>query len=119
MEIKFNMIVVCAAFVGFVGCGGVDLGTRIAGSKIAGDGLAAEGQPISGTAILMKPRVEDLTEESFNIRYIEMGFGSGTPASVRDLAVSQCAEFGKNAVLKAETRGLVQLNTVKAYYACV
>lgn len=119
MQMIFKLIVVCAACVNLVGCGGADLGTRIAGSKIAGDGLTAEGQPISGAAILMKPRIEDLTEMGFNIRYIEMGFGSGTPASVRDLAVKQCAEFDKEAVFKAESRGLVQLNTVKAYYQCV
>ncbi|MCL7405738.1 hypothetical protein MWN63_07055 [Paradonghicola geojensis] len=119
MKATLKVMIVSAVCLGLAGCGGPDLGTRIAGSKMAGDGLSAEAQPISGAAILMKPRVEDLTENGFNIRYIEMGFGSGTPASVRDLAVKQCAEFDKEAVFKAASRGLVQLNTVKAYYQCV
>ena len=119
MKTTLKVMTVSAVCLGLAGCAAPDLGTRIAGSKIAGDGLAAEAQPISGAAILMKPRIEDVTEKGFNIRYIEMGFGSGTPASVRDLAVKQCAEFDKEAVFKAESRGLVQLNTVKAYYQCV
>lgn len=119
MKMKLKVMTLSAFCIGLAGCGGPDLGTRIASSKIAGNGLAAEAQPISGATILMKPRIEDLTENGFNIRYIEMGFGSGTPASVRDLAVKQCAEFDKKAVFKAASRGLVQLNTVKAYYQCI
>ena len=119
MTTRLKMGITVVVCFGIAGCGETDLGSRLAASKIAGNGLAAESQTVSGAAILMKPRVEDLTTESFNIRYIEIGFGTGTPASVRDLAVNQCAEFGKKAVFKAASRGIVQLNTVKAYYKCV
>lgn len=33
-------------------------------------------QKVEGKTIIMTPRVEDVTDKSFNIRYIEMSFGS-------------------------------------------
>lgn len=119
MTTLMKLVTTCTVCIGLSGCGGADLGTQMAGSKLAGQGTLAENQIVSGSTVLMKPRIEDLSSNSFNIRYIEIGFGTGTPKQVRDMAVQQCAEFGKKAVYKATSRGMIQLNTVKAYYECI
>ena len=98
-------------------CAGPDVGTKISSSKLAGDGVLAKDQKAIGMT-LMTPRVEDLTADSFNIRYIEVSFGYGTPKNVIDMAIEQCEKIGKTAVHKGNSRGLIQLNTVKAYYEC-
>jgi hypothetical protein len=49
---------------------------------------------------------------------MEMSFGTGTPSNVRDLAIEQCAKSDRIAIHKGNSRGLIQLNTVKAYYEC-
>ena len=99
-------------------CSGPDVGTEISSSKLAGDGVLAKDQKAIGMTILMTPRVEDLTTDSFNIRYMEVSFGYGTPKNVIDMAIEQCERIGKTAVHKGNSRGLIQLNTVKAYYEC-
>ena len=96
-------------------CGGSDVGTKMSSLS---EGVPAEKQRVSGITMIMEPRLEDVTEDGFNIRYIEVGFGSGTPKNVRDLAISQCAKSDKKAMHKGNSRGLIQLNTVKAYYSC-
>jgi hypothetical protein len=100
-------------------CSGPDVGTKLASSKLVGDGTLAQEQQVEGKTILMEPRVEDLTEKSFNIRYMELSFGNGVPANIRDLAIKQCKSLGKVAVYKTSTRGLIQGYTVKAYYECI
>lgn len=99
-------------------CSGSDVGTKLTSSKIAGDGVLAKDQKAIGMAILMKPRIEDLTSNSFNIRYIEASFGYGTPKNIIDMAIEQCESMGKTAIHKGNTRGLIQGHTVKAYYEC-
>ena len=98
------------------GCSSVDVGTKIAAM---GEGTLASEQKIAGKTILMTPKMEDITEDSFNIRYMEMSFGYGTPENIRDMAIAQCESIGKVAMYKTTSRGSVQLNTVKAYYSCV
>tara|TARA_B110000211_G_scaffold12227_1_gene12810 strand:+ start:366 stop:725 length:360 start_codon:yes stop_codon:yes gene_type:complete len=100
-------------------CSGPDLGTKLASSKLVGDGILAQEQKVQGKTILMEPRVEDLTEKSFNIRYMELSFGNGVPANIRDLAIEQCKSLDKIAIYKTSTRGSIQFNTVKAYYECI
>jgi hypothetical protein len=114
-NIKKSLIIFCLTGV-LVGCGGKDVGTRLSS---LGSGVSAQDQNISGMTLIMKPQLEDITEESFNIRYIEASFGSGTPSNVRDLAVEQCDKLDKQAFYKGTSRGLIQLHTVKAYYECV
>ena len=98
-----------------IGCSGPDVGTKIAGMD---NGTPAEQQKISGKTMLMDPKLEDVTDNDFNIRYIEISFGTGTPLNVRDLAISQCKKVGKSAYFHGASRGIIQLNTVKAYYKC-
>ena len=100
-------------------CSGPDVGTKLASSKLVGDGTLAQEQQVEGKTILIEPRVEDLTEKSFNIRYMELSFGNGVPANIRDLAIEQCKSLGKVAIYKTSTRGLIQGYTVKAYYECI
>lgn len=96
-----------------------DVGTKISKSKLVGDGILAQEQAVQGKTIIMQPRVEDLTNDSFNIRYIELSFGNGVPENVRDLAIKQCKSMNKTAVYKSSSRGMIQFNTVKAYYECI
>ena len=98
-----------------IGCFGSDVGTKIADMA---SGTPAEQQKISGKTILMDPKLEDVTDNDFNIRYVEISFGTGTPSNVRDLAISQCKKVGKSAFYHGTSRGIIQLNTVKAYYKC-
>ena len=79
----------------------------LASSKLVEDGILAQEQAVQGEIIKMKLKVEDLTEKSFNIRYIELSLGNGVPENVRDLAVEQCKSLGKAAVYKTSSRGLV------------
>lgn len=53
------------------------------------------------------------------IRYIELSFGTGTPENIRDMAIAQCESLGKIAIYKTSSRGLIQANSVKAYYECI
>ena len=99
-------------------CSGPDVGTKISSSKLAGDGVLAKDQKAIGMTIIMAPRIEDLTADNFNIRYMEVSFGYGTPQNVIDMAIEQCESIGKTAVHKGNSRGIIQLNTVKAYYEC-
>ena len=111
--LKTAAIMLSAFFL--IGCSGPDVGTKIAGMA---SGTPAEQQKISGKTILMDPKLEDVTDNDFNIRYIEVSFGTGTPSNVRDLAISQCKKVGKSAYFHGASRGIIQLNTVKAYYKC-
>jgi|TARA_B110000259_G_scaffold170686_1_gene201600 hypothetical protein len=97
-------------------CSGPDVSTRVTSSLSSG--VPAIEQKVQGKAIIMTPNVEDITDKSFNIRYMELSFGSGVPETIRDLAIDQCASTGKVAVFMGNTRGLVQFNTVKAHYEC-
>ena len=97
-------------------CSGPDVSTRVTSSLSSG--VPAIEQNVQGKAIIMTPNVEDITDKSFNIRYMELSFGSGVPETIRDLAIDQCASTGKVAVFMGNTRGLVQFNTVKAHYEC-
>ncbi len=106
----FSALILTAA------CSGPDVGTRIAGKM---GGVAAADQRVSGATILMTPKLEDVNDNSFNIRYLELSFGTGTPSNVRDMAIEQCEKLDKTAIYKTTTRGLIQLNSVKAYYECV
>ena len=114
---RFTKLAVLATLSGvtLAACSGPDVGTRIAGSA---QGTPATEQRVTGKTILMTPRLEDVTEASFNIRYMEMSFGTGTPSNVRDLAIEQCAKSDRITIHKGNSRGLIQLNTVKAYYEC-
>jgi len=115
---RFIKLTVLATLSGVAlsACSGPDVGSRVAGSV---KGTPASEQRVTGKTILMTPRLEDVTEASFNIRYMEMSFGTGTPSNVRDLAIEQCAKGDRLAIHKGNSRGLIQLNTVKAYYECV
>ncbi|MBT5700025.1 MAG: hypothetical protein HOI67_01100 [Gammaproteobacteria bacterium] len=111
-----NSAFLCAAIIALsTGCSSTDVGTKLADY---GEGGLASAQVVSGKTILMSPRLEDVTPDSFNIRYVEFSFGYGTPMNVRDMAIAQCESVGKVAIYKASSRGLVQGNTVKAYYEC-
>ena len=112
-----NFKILLLASVLFVSaCSSPDLGTKIAATGV---GTLAQDQRVSGRTFLMEPRIEDLTSNTFNIRYIEISFGGGTPRNVRDMAIEQCSSMDKVAVYKTTSRGLVQMNTVKAYYECI
>ena len=111
LEIQIALL---AAMV--TGCASTDVGTKIAAQ---GEGVPASEQRVSGTTILMTPTMEDVTPESFNIRYMELSFGNGTPMNIRDMAIAQCESLGKVAIYKTSSRGLIQGNTVKAYYECI
>ena len=100
-------------------CSSADVGTKIAGSRLTGSGVLAIEQKVQGKTIVMAPKVEDFTGTDFNIRYMELSFGNGVPVNIRDLAIDQCQNIGKVAVYKGSSRGMIQLNTVKAYYECV
>lgn len=115
MKLKKNLFLLAAILVTATGCSSTDVGTKLA--SLGEGGLASE-QVVSGKTILMAPNLEDVTPESFNIRYIEMSFGYGTPSNVRDMAIAQCESAGKVAIYKTTTRGLIQGHTVKAYYEC-
>tara|TARA_B110000438_G_scaffold211252_1_gene203286 strand:+ start:161 stop:427 length:267 start_codon:yes stop_codon:yes gene_type:complete len=52
----------------------------------------------------MSPRLEDVTPDGFNIRYVEFSFGYGTPMNVRDMAIAQNESVGKVAIYKASSR---------------
>lgn len=98
------------------GCSSTDTGTKIAAF---GEGVLASEQRVAGKTILMEPNLEDVTPESFNVRYMELSFGTGTPENIRDMAIVQCESLGKVAIYKGSSRGLFQANTVKAYYECI
>jgi len=97
-------------------CSGPDVSTRVTSSLSRG--VLAVEQKVQGKTIIMTPNVEDITDKGFNIRYMELSFGSGVPANIRDLAIDQCESTGKVAVFMGNSRGLVQFNTVKAHYEC-
>ena len=97
------------------GCGGKDFGTRMSD---LGAMVPAEEQQVGNFNILIDPRLEDLTDESFNIRYIEASIGTGIPKAVVELAISTCADMGKKAFFRGTSRGMIQAYSVKAYYTC-
>ena len=97
-------------------CSGPDVSTRVTSSLSRG--VLAVEQKVQGKTIIMTPNVEDITDKGFNIRYMELSFGSGVPVNIRDLAIDQCESTGKVAVFMGNSRGLVQFNTVKAHYEC-
>ena len=97
-------------------CSGPDVSTRVTSGL--SKGVLAVEQKVQGKTILMTPRVEDVTDKGFNIRYMELSFGSGVPENIRDLAIDQCESTGKVAVFMGSSRGLIQFNTVKAHYEC-
>ena len=97
-------------------CSGPDVSTRVTSSLSRG--VLAVEQKVQGKAIIMTPNVEDITDKGFNIRYMELSFGSGVPENIRDLAIDQCESTGKVAVFMGNSRGLIQFNTVKAHYEC-
>ena len=113
---KGQVLISILALTAITACSTTDVGTRIAS---IGEGTLASEQRVTGKTILIKPRLEDVTEDSFNVRYIEMSFGTGTPVNVRDMAIAQCESIDKVAMHKGNSRGLIQANTVKAYYECV
>lgn len=98
------------------GCSSVDVGTKLAAYGV---GVPASEQRVSGKTIIMTPKIEDITAESFNIRYMELSFGNGTPKNIRDMAIAQCQSLGKMAIYKTTSRGLIQGHTTKAYYECI
>ena len=115
-KIKKSFIFLAAVMLIMSACSGPDVSTRVTSSLSRGV-LAAE-QKVQGKTIIMTPNVEDITDKGFNIRYMELSFGSGVPENIRDLAIDQCASTGKVALFMGNSRGLVQLNTVKAHYEC-
>ena len=117
MQHKIKILLPIIALI-LGGCSSTDVGTKISSSKIAGSGVMAKDQKAIGKSIIMTPRIEDLTSDSFNIRYMEMSFGYGTPKNIIDMAIEQCEALGKTAFHKGNSRGIIQLNTVKAYYEC-
>jgi hypothetical protein len=111
-----NRALLCTAVIAvLMGCSSTDAGTKLADY---GEGGLASAQVVSGKTSLMSPRLEDVTPDSFNIRYVEFAFGYGTPMNVNDMAIAQCESVEKVVTYKASSRGLVQGNTVKAYYQC-
>jgi len=98
------------------GCSSVDVGTKLAAYGV---GVPASEQRVSGKTVIMTPNIEDITAESFNIRYMELSFGNGTPKNIRDMAIAQCQSLGKMAIYKTTSRGLIQGHTTKAYYKCI
>ena len=115
MKLK-NALFLLASMAAVTGCSSTDVGTKIA---TFGEGVLAADQRVAGKTVLMTPSMEDVTPESFNIRYIELSFGYGTPKNIRDMAIVQCESLGKVAIYKTSSRGLIQGNTVKAYYECI
>ena len=97
-------------------CSGPDVSTRVTSSLSRG--VLAVEQKVQGKTIIMTPNVEDITDKGFNIRYMELSFGSGVPENIRDLAIDQCESTGKVAVFMGNSRGMIQFNTVKAHYEC-
>jgi len=115
-KMKKSFVVLPAVMLIVSACSGPDVSTRVTSSLSRG--VLAVEQKVQGKAIIMTPNVEDITDKGFNIRYMELSFGSGVPESIRDLAIDQCESTGKVAVFMGNSRGLVQLNTVKAHYEC-
>ena len=113
---KKSLLVLPAVMLIVSACTGPDVSTRVTSSLSSG--VPAIEQKVQGKAIIMTPNVEDITDKGFNIRYMELSFGSGVPESIRDLAIDQCVSTGKVAVFMGNSRGLVQFNTVKAHYEC-
>ena len=106
-NIKYHSVICILPSLLSSGCSGPDIATRLASSKLVGDGILAQEQAVQGETIIMKPKVKDLTEKSFNIRYIELSLGNGVPENVRDLAIEQCKSLGKAAAYKTSFRGSV------------
>jgi hypothetical protein len=98
------------------GCSSVDVGTKLAAY---GTGVPASEQRVSGKTIIMTPKIEDITVESFNLRYMELSFGNGTPQNTRDMAIAQCESLVKIAIYKTTSRGLIQGHATKADYECI
>ena len=116
MKMKMSFIFLPAVMLIVSACSGPDVSTRVTSSLSRG--VLAVDQKVQGKTIIMTPSVEDVTDKGFNIRYMELSFGSGVPETIRDLAIDQCASTGKVAVFMGNSRGLVQFNTVKAHYEC-
>ena len=114
MEMRF--IFIPAVMLIASACSGPDVSTRVTSSLSSG--VLAVDQKVQGKTIIMTPSVEDVTDRDFNIRYMELSFGSGVPETIRDLAIDQCESTGKVAVFMGNSRGLIQFNTVKAHYEC-
>jgi uncharacterized protein YcsI (UPF0317 family) len=115
MKLKKWGFLLAAMITVAAGCSSTDVGTKLAS---LGEGRPASEQVISGKTIMMTPSIEDVTPDSFNIRYIGMSFGYGTPVNIRDMAIAHCETEGKVAFYKTTTKGLIQGHTVKAYYEC-
>ena len=113
---KKSVIFLPAVMLLVSACSGPDVSTRVTSSLSRG--ILAVEQKVQGKTIIMTPSVEDITDKGFNIRYMELSFGSGVPGNIRDLAIDQCESTGRVAVFMGNTRGLIQLNTVKAHYEC-
>ena len=118
MEKKMNksFIFLPAVMLIVSACSGPDVSTRVTSSLSRG--VLAVEQKVQGKTIIMTPNVEDITDKGFNIRYMELSFGSGVPENIRDLAIDQCESTGKVAVFMGNSRGMIQFNTVKAHYEC-
>ena len=118
MENKMNksFIFLPAVMLIVSACSGPDVSTRVTSSLSRG--VLAIEQKVQGKSIIMTPNVEDITDKGFNIRYMELSFGSGVPENIRDLAIDQCESTGKVAVFMGNSRGMIQFNTVKAHYEC-
>ena len=116
MKLKKQLFLLATVVAAIAGCSSTDVGTKLAAY---GEGVLASEQRVSGKTIVMTPKIEDVTPDSFNIRYIELSFGTGTPKNVRDMAIAQCESLGKVAIYKTTSRGLIQGHTVKAYYECI
>ena len=113
---KMSFIFLPAVMLIVSACSGPDVSTRVTSSLSRG--VLAVDQKVQGKTIIMTPSVEDVTDKSFNIRYMELSFGSGVPETIRDLAIDQCESTGKVAVFMGNSRGMIQFNTVKAHYEC-
>ncbi len=115
-KLRKSFLFLTAVIVSVAACSGPDVSTRVTSSL--SKGVPAIEQKVQGKTIIMTPNVEDITDKGFNIRYMELSFGSGVPENIRDLAIDQCESTGKVAVFMGNSRGLVQFNTVKAHYEC-
>jgi hypothetical protein len=115
-KMKKSFIFLPAVMLVVSACSGPDVSTRVTSSLSRG--VLAVEQKVQGKTIIMTPQVEDITAKGFNIRYMELSFGAGVPVNIRDLAIDQCESNGKVAVFMGNSRGLIQLNTVKAHYEC-
>jgi hypothetical protein len=116
MQLSQSFFLLATVAAVATGCSSVDVGTKLAAYGV---GVPASEQRISGKTIMMTPKIEDVTPESFNIRYMELSFGNGTPKNIRDMAIAQCESLGKTAIYKTTSRGLIQGHTTKAYYECI